>query len=221
MKLYICETSNDITVNFQETLTGYSQIRLLECKLYNSWYNITEANNELSFTIGHKSGLKKLEPGNYNVETLTQVIGRATKINFKRVQPTGKTQMVLDDNVKVNFSKPKNFANLLGFEEREYEKSTTSPRKANFLTVTEYVVHCDIIDTPTNYINGKRSNYLQVLTLKDKGEIDKCAMYDFSSAVPVPIKKTDITSLRIWITNQNEEKIEFNGFPICFQLELI
>ena len=129
--------------------------------------------------------------------------------------------MVLDDNVKVDFSKPKNFANLLGFEEREYEKSTISPRKANFLTVTEYVVHCDIIDTPTNYINGKRSNYLQVLTLKDKGEIGKAVEYNFPSAVPVPIKKTDITSLRIWITNQNEEKIEFNGFPICFQLELI
>ena len=142
MKLYICEESSDITVPFQETLTGYSQIRLLECKLYNSWYNITGANNEIAFTIGKKASVKKLEPGNYNVETLSQAIGRKTKIDFRRVLPTGKTQMVLDDDVKVNFSRKKNFAKLLGFEEQEYDKSDFSPYKANFLPVTEYVVHC-------------------------------------------------------------------------------
>ena len=221
MKLYICKEHNNIVINFSETLTGYTHIRLLECKLNNSWYNITNENNEIVFSIDNKNSTKVIEPGNYNVETLSQAIGRTKLINFKRVLPTGKTQMILDDKVKVNFSRPKNFARILGFKEIEYSKSGISPYKANFLPVTEYVVRCNLIDTPTNYINDKRSNYLQVLTLQDKGEIGKAVTYSFPTSVPVPIKKTDITSLRIWITGQNEELINFNGYPISFQLELI
>ena len=152
MKLYICKEHNNIVINFSETLTGYTHIRLLECKLNNSWYNITNENNEIVFSIDNKNSTKVIEPGNYNVETLSQAIGRTKLINFKRVLPTGKTQMVLDDKVKVNFSRPKNFARILGFKEIEYSKSGISPYKANFLPVTEYVVRCNLIDTPTNYI---------------------------------------------------------------------
>ena len=226
MKLYINtkhlnQTGNDVTIHFHETLTGYKHIRLLECKLYNSWFNITENNNRLKFiTTGKPSSIKVIEPGNYNVDTLSQAIGRIKFINFKRMHATGKTFMMLDDTVKLDFRTPKNFAKILGFEEKMYNSSQISQNRANFLPVSEYVVHCDIIDTQ-DYINGKRCDYLQILTLQDTQEISRQVTYSFPNSISVPIKHTPLNSIRIWITDQKNNPIDFHNHPISYQLELL
>lgn len=226
MKLYINsehlnQPATDITVHFHETLTGYKYIKLLECKMYNSWYNITENNNKLVFSVSGKQFTKEIDPGNYSVETLAQAVGRVKMINFKRMPATGKTLLLLDDTAKVDFSNHKNFANILGFKNKLYTTSQISSKKANFLTVSEYVVHCDIIDTPTNYINGKRTDYLQILTLQDTKDIGDQVSYSYPNAIPVPIKHTSLNRIRIWITDQNGGSIDFHGYPISYQLELL
>jgi len=227
MKLYINsehlnQPTNDITVHFHETLIGYKHIRLFECKLYNSWYNITKENNILTFTMTGKKepSIKVIEPGNYNVETLSQAIGRIKFINFKRMHATGKTLLILDEKYKVDFTSPKNYAKMLGFEEKVYEKTQISQNRANFLPVSEYVVHCDIIDTQ-DYINGKRCDYLQILTLQDTNEICEQVTYSYPNSIPVPIKHIPLNSIKIWITDQNGNNIDFHGYPITYQLELL
>ena len=226
MKLYINsehlnQPANDIIIQFHETMTGYKHIRLLECKLYNSWYNITKENNRFNFTVDKKPSVKVLEEGNYNIESLVQAIGRAKMINFKRVHATSKTLMILEEKYKIDFTKPNNFAKLLGFEENVYNKTQISQHRANFLPVSEYVVHCDIIDSPTNYINGKRADYLQILTLRDTNEICEKVTYSYPNSISVPIKHTSLNSIKIWITDQNGSNIDFHGYPISYQLELL
>jgi len=218
---YLNQNSDDVTIQFHETLTGYKYIRLRECKLYNSWYNITENNNILKFTItGKQPAVKVIEPGNYNVDTLSQAIGRIKFINFKRMHATGKTLLLLDDTYKLDFRVKKNFAEILGFDQKLYTSSQISPNRANFLPVSEYVVHCDIIDTQ-NYINGQRCDYLQILTLQDTQEINKQVTYSFPNPIQVQITNLPINSIRIWVTDQNNNPINFHNYPISYQLELL
>ncbi len=223
---------NKTNVNFNPSidLSKYTSIQLRYCTLYNSWYNITEENNILRYRVSNSQWkIKSLKPGNYNIDTLTEVIGLPEKIAFRKIKPTGKTYLDLAKDWKIDFTYQKNFASLVGFNNILVEKSRESHNKANFINVEEYIVHCDAIDRANNYVSiggssntAVPNNYLQILPLKDTKEICEKVIYDISNPTPMPLKRmSNLSSINIWITDQLGRPVDFNNYPYIFCLELV
>ncbi len=128
--------------------------------------------------------------------------------------------MILQPGTKVDFTIPGNFSKLIGFDEELCEATKVGSNMADFLTVKEYVIHCDIIDSKNNYLNEKRSQFLHVLPVIDKGDISKQVIYNDPSPY-CPILGTQINRIELWITDQNGEKINFHKYPVTYLLELV
>ncbi len=80
MKIFIDQNA---ILQLPKSLLGFSKIRLLECRLYNSWFNINK-NNRLKFHNGTKWLNKKIEAGNYNIESLAERLGKITTLKLKQ-----------------------------------------------------------------------------------------------------------------------------------------
>ena len=211
----------------------YTHIQLLSCVLHNSWFNITRENNVLKFRAGNKEGIKtmRLKPGNYNIQTLNEGIHRSSdlgkQIIFEKHKPTGRVRLNIPNDWEVMFKEDKTFAGLLGFDEVKATHGKYGEHRVNFLTVKKYIIHCDVIDRTENYVDrgsvdARPANYLQVLTVKDTKEVCEQVFYEFPNPVAMPIKRSDhISSIRIWITDQDGREIDFNGFPISICIELV
>ena len=234
MKISIESTKGKpVSVNFNPSITisDFKHIRLLQCTLFNSWHNITPANNVLRHQVsrgGHKT--KILEPGNYNIETLNEAID-LPNITFTKSKPTGRVKLNLSKDWEVEFDYEKNFASLLGFGEKRLSKSQEGPKPANFLTVSQYVVHCDAIDKAKNYVTsgedewleGNPSDYLETLPVRETREISEKVVYDIKNPTNMPLKSDGagvLSSMKIWITDQNGKSVDFHGYPYSLCIEL-
>ena len=227
-------TGEPISVNFNPSITigEFKHIRLLQCTLYNSWYNITPANNVLRFKVlkgGYKT--KTLKPGNYNIETLNEAIDLPNNITFHKSKPTGRVKLKLSNDWEVIFHYARNFAGLLGFNEEKISSSQEGPKPANFLSVSQYVIHCDAIDRAENYvaggegewIKGKPADYLQILPLRETREVCEKVVYDVKNPTNMPLKRDGagvLSSMKIWITDQNGKPIDFHRYPYSLCIEL-
>ena len=105
------KTGESITVNFNPSveLGEFSFIRLKQCTLYNSWFNINATNNVLKFkTANGKVNTKTIKPGNYNIETLNEEINLPNNITFHKSKPTGRTLLKLSKDWEILFGIRKN-----------------------------------------------------------------------------------------------------------------
>jgi hypothetical protein len=83
----------------------------------------------------------------------------------------------------------------------------------------EYVhIHCDLIDSDDVLYNGKRSDILALLPIKecDFGGLIQDNLTEAKS------KKCDnkFSKLRIWISDENDNPIDFNGADIQYEISL-
>jgi hypothetical protein len=127
-----------------------------------------------------------------------------------------------NENYQIDFTKPRTIANTLGFNSRIIEYNINhiqSDRDANINKVKIVLINCSIIKN--SYVN---SSPLPVI-------------YSFSINVapgfqivkePVtirylPINSDTITSIRIWATDQDGNKLDFgeNGLNGCLYLNYI
>ena len=153
------KTGATVTVNFNPSVTlgEFKHIRLLHCTLYNSWFNITPANNLLRFeTLKQGPKTKTLKPGNYNIETLNEEINLPNNITFHKSKPTGHTLLRLSNDWKVLFASKRNFASLLGFDNDKLSTSQESSNRAKFLTVTMDRRKAGRLSTNTTIMRNKR-----------------------------------------------------------------
>ena len=223
-----------VTVNFNPSVTlgEFKYIRLLHCTLYNSWFNITPANNVLRYK-SLKQGVKTktLKPGNYNIETLNEEIELPNNITFHKAKPRGNVRLQLSNDYEILFAYKRNFAALLGFIEEKISTSKESPNRANFISVSHYIIHCDAIDRAENYvaggtsqwIEGKPADYLQILPLRETKEVCEKVIYDIENPINMPLKRAGgvLSSMKICITDQDGEPVNFNGYPYSLCIELL
>jgi hypothetical protein len=86
----------------------------------------------------------------------------------------------------------------------------------NFRPFEYFHVHCDLIDSGNVLYNGKRSDIFATLPIKesDFGELIQCNLADVKS------KKCDkcFNKLRIWVADENDNPIDFNGANIQYEI---
>ena len=224
------ETGTPATIYFDPSIDiqGYTKIGLLRFSLHNSWFNITMENNVLRYWDSKGWKTKILRPGNYNIDTLSNSIKLGDNVKIKRIEYTGHTYIAIQNNYKIDFTHPRNFASLLGFDNKILTTSQTSPRRASFLTVSEYRIHCNLIDTSKTRLTksgnatARPSNFLEILPLREHHPLYEKVVYENKNCMlPMPLSKdNNISYIKIWVTDQYNQPVDFNGWPFTFIVEL-
>jgi len=225
--LTIVTQQNGESISFEEPLPGGSYARLLSCSFFNSWHNLSRVGR--MFFKGTDNVVASLPQGHYNVESIVKEL----QSSFERYKKKGK--LVLETNnpnsvlkittvarnalnttqakeVSVDYS----LANFLGIgrnmRKEEYIKKLNSP--------SCYFIHCNLIDSTKNFLNGMRSDLAKVDV---RGKPYEKVSYNINSSQNVfRDASTDkfINCITLKVKVENGELFDFKGLPLLFELEL-
>ena len=82
-----------------------------------------------------------------------------------------------------------------------------------------YLIHCDLIDREENLFNGEFSDVLSSFDIK--GQLFERVTYQLKETAMRKMKTSQITSMKIRVTDENNDLINFNGRPLWFEIEII
>ena len=220
--LTIITNANDAIIYFKNPLErGFEYIRLISCSLFNSWYNLKEK-GEIGFV--DNSGItttKRIHPGNYTLSSIgkeLQEIFNDEGVEVKFDDASGPIVIKNPLNKIVLFDRDLTY--LLGLGSRNQrerlKKQTVINRLASF---NNYFINCDLMDKEENLFNGKPSTILACFNISGKS----FERVEYSPKEITMKKITSgkyISSIRITVTDENGELIDFNNLPLRFEIEI-
>ena len=220
--LIIITNSNDHTVYLEKALErGFEYIRLISCSLFNSWYNLKEK-GEIGFVDGRGiTTTKRIPPGNYTLSSIgkkLEEIFNDEGIEVKFDDASG--PIVIENPLNKNVLFDRDLTYLLGLgsgnPRERLKKQAVINRLASF---NNYFINCDLMDKEENLFNGKPSTILACFDVD--GKSFERVKY---SSQEITMKKITsgkyISSIRITVTDENGELIDFNNFPLRFEIEI-
>ena len=222
--LTIITNANDHTVYFEKTLErGFEYIRLISCSLYNSWYNLKER-GEIGFVDNSITTTKIIPPGNYTLSSIGKKMQELFDREYVAVKfDDAKGSIVLENthSKKIIFDRDLTF--LLGLNGNMKEISRTQLKKQAIInrlaSFNNYFINCDLLDKEENLFNGKPSTILACFDISGKS----FERVEYSPK-DITMKKITsgkyISSIRITVTDENGELIDFNNFPLRFEIEI-
>ena len=219
--LTIITNSNDHTVYFEKPLErGFEYIRLISCSLYNSWYNLKER-GEIGFVDNSITTTKRIPPGNYTLDTIgkkLQGLFGEEGIVVKFDEANGPIIIENPLNRKILFDRGLTF--LLGLNagnpRERLKKQAVINRLASF---NNYFINCDLMDKEENLFNGKPSTILACFDINGKSfERVEYSPKEITMKKITSVKY--ISSVRITVTDENGELIDFNNLPLRFEIEI-
>ena len=218
----IITNANDVIIYFEKPLErGFEYIRLISCSLYNSWYNLKEKGeiglaDERGFTT-----TKRIPPGNYTLSSIGKKLkelfnDEGVKVKFD----DAKGPIVIENPLSKKALFDRDLTFLLGLgsgNPRERLKTqTVINRLASF---NNYFINCDLLDKEENLFNGKPSTILACFDISGKS----FERVEYSPKEITMKKITSgkyISSIRITVTDENGELIDFNNLPLRFEIEI-
>ena len=222
--LTIITDENDHTVHFKEPLGKSQYMRLLNCSLYTSWYNLKRAGEIMIFDERDNAKVKRIPAGNYSIETLgkaLETVFKGEKINLRFDDAEG--AIVIENPFLKKVQIDRDLTALLGlikFNLTERGRKLKNKTIINQLTsFNTYLIHCDLIDREENLLNGEFSDVLSSFDIK--GKPFERVTYQSEETAMRKMKKSQITSMKIRVTDENNDLINFNGLPLRFEIEII
>ena len=222
--LTIITNSNDVIIYFENPLErGFEYIRLISCSLYNSWYNLKER-GEIGFVDNNITTTKIIPPGHYTLSSIGKKMQELFEIQYVTVKfDDSRGPIVLENpyNKKIIFDRDLTF--LLGLNGNMKEISRTQLKKQAVInrlaSFNNYFIHCDLLDKEENLFNGKPSTILACFDVDGKS----FERVEYSPK-DITMKKITsgkyISSIRITVTDENGELINFNNLPLRFEIEI-
>ena len=113
--------------------------------------------------------------------------------------------------------------NPFGFEVKqesiEISGHSKSDHPAKLKPFEYFVIHCDNVNTDTNFYNGKRSDILIKLPIKkfDFGE----TLYYYPGPSRGKFCNDRISKFRLWITDEYDREINLNDGSVQFEIIFI
>ena len=163
--LTIVTQGNGEDIYFEDPLPEANYTRLLSCSFYNSWHNFSIVGR--MFFKGTNDVIASLPERYYNVERMAKELKSSFeyyKKTAKLVIETNNPNSVLKISNRDTSPSPKeisldwSLANFLGIgrnlRKEENVKKLNSP--------SCYFIHCDLVDSTKNFLNGKKSNLAKV-----------------------------------------------------------
>ena len=135
--------------------------------------------------------------------------GNPFKISIRNYN---KDMLGFDSEVNLPKSRrdPKNPTKLI------YDDFAKGDKPAMFKPFEYYFVHCDLVDTNELLYNGKRSDILARIPVKECkfGELNPYYLTEVGDRKC----SEKINKIKLWITNEKDELIDFNGANIQYEL---
>ena len=222
--LTIITDENDHTVHFKEPLEKSQYMRLLNCSLYTSWYNLKRDGEIRIFDERGNAKVKRIPAGNYSIETLgkaVETVFKGKQINLRFDDAEG--AIVIENPLQKKVQIDRDLTTLLGlikFNLTERGRKLKNKTIINQLTsFNTYLIHCDLIDREENLLNGEFSDVLSSFDIK--GQPFEKVTYQSEETAMRKMKKSQITSMKIKVTDENNDLIDFNGLPLRFEIGII
>ena len=235
------ETDNEKIIEFEEPLLNVKEIKLNSIQLHNSYSNINKKNDSITITTQDKFSkttdhkLTFREEAFYTIDHFCNIINLFLNQSIWPENIKGnvevKIQHDLANNKVVITKEEKNelelndfritseFLHRLGFKNT---KLIPIPAESDYgvklSPYTNFQVHCDLV-TNTTY-NGKESDILCLLPVDQKKRWWDSVTYRNIGCTLKPNKK-EINSIKLWITDEDGNHIDFNGYPILYELKVI
>ena len=86
---------------------------------------------------------------------------------------------------------------------------------------TSYFVHCDLVDTNRNLLNGKKKNLLSQFGIKGKGFEYTKHQTDEVLCLRAASTSEHVNSVTLSVKDENGELFNFRGQKLYFELMLI
>ena len=225
-------SDKDFTVHFSPPLqldsaTDY-KISLVRADFWNSWHNVTAANNNYEVRFGSTQYLGAITPGAYNITELNTAIragiapaglGSADDFELRANNSTLHSEIVLKNGMQFFMNINNSLAALLGFNKKNLTANGThvSDNKVDITQVQSLLFHCSLVSQSS--LNGVSSD------VTFSYPPDKGPGYLLSAApnqiINVPITRTSLfTQVQMQVTDQSGALIHFNGERVTYFLRL-
>ena len=220
--LTIITNANDVIIYFENPLErGFEYIRLISCSLFNSWKNLKER-GEIGFV--DNSGItttKRIPPGNYTLSSIGKKLkeifnDEGVEVKFDHASGP----IIIKNPLNKNVLFDRDLTYLLGLDvgnQRErLKKQAVINRLASF---NNYFINCDLLNKEENLFNGKPSTLLACFDVDGKS-FERVEYSPKDIAMKKITSGKYISSIRITVTDENGELIDFNNFPLRFEIEI-
>jgi hypothetical protein len=246
-KWYPDQNPNNLSVYLDEEIQNAESIRIIYAGIPCTFFNIYEELKNNNFAVDDGNGWKyiHLEDGFYDLRSFNKQFSIQMKkmnyaekaIMFDLNETSGKINIIFKQTKKDYKLSVRNYnADLLGFNVPKNgsielprrirdsqnpkrfirEKISVGDRPINFKPFDYFHIHCDIIDTKYILYNGIRSDVLVRIPAKecDFGEINTYYLTGLRNRKCVE----RFNKIRIWVTDENNQPIDFNGTNIQYEL---
>ena len=206
---------------------------LLSIDLFNSIPNITNLNNVLRYSKddGNSWVNIELDTGSYELSAINNEIQRLMAINgdydhtadnpyyitiTANLSELKSIVHISNDSYKIDFSVPNSIGSVLGFTNEIIGKGyNESPNIVNIIQVNSILVNLDIISG--SYVNGSASPTIHSF-YPNVSPGYKIVERPSPSLVFYPVSRNEINSMRVWLTDQNNDSIDLRGEQITVRI---
>ena len=229
--------ANDLTVNLDEEIDNVGGIRIIYAGIPCTFYNISQDIGNNNLLIHDTTAWKyvNIPDGLYDAKTFDKQI--SIQMKMMGLQPRAIKFDVDETSGKlvISFRKQKGETyklsvrsynkNLLGFKTPpntglelpiDGKDISIGDKMANFKPFEYYHVHCDLVNTDEILYNGNRSDILARIPVKE------CEFGERNIHYLTGLRgrkcKRHFKSLRLWITDEDNKPINFNGGRIEYEL---
>ena len=223
--LIINANSSDFTVEFNSPIDlrdGRYEIGLEKLAVWNSWYNICEKfkNNKFGFAKQSSTGYGDftIPDGNYTVDDLNayfEAVGIDLKIEV--ASALSRFELVPGEGCAVDLREG-DLYKLLGFDPAVYTGRQLAQHVGNITRdVDVLLVHCDIV--VSSRINSDETQVLYAFVPKSPPG----ALISIDEITPIyqsVVHTSELRRLRIWVTDQDDRPVDFNGQRAVYTLVL-
>jgi hypothetical protein len=232
----LSENSSDFTTYYPTTI-GLNQKKkyeaaLLSIDLYNSFPNITEENNKFKYSTDSGTSWKviTLSTGSYELEAINDEIQRKMIINDDYDEAASTFYINISANIstlksvieitnekyQIDFSVTNSIGSTLGFLPLIIQHGYNESQEiVNIMKINSILVNVDFISG--SYVKG--SQYPVIYSFfPNVSPGRKIIERPNPSLVFYPVNKSVITSMRLWLTDQNNNLVDVRGETVTVRI---
>jgi hypothetical protein len=232
MSFILTGNSSNFTTSFNSIILDSNkqyEAALLSLDTYNSIPNIIEGkNNEFKYSTVRGEAWKTitLSTGAYELNAINNEIKRQliangdseTAIDINADVSTLRSIVNIDNpNYQVDFSGPNSIGSVLGFETVIGHGYNVSPKIVDIIQVNSILVNIDII--MGSYVNGSSSPAIYSF-YPNVAPGYKIVERPNPSLIYYPVSRHDISRMRVWLTDQQGNLVDFRGETITIRIHI-
>ena len=190
---------------------------------YYSFPNIKDGiNNVFKYSKNGTDVTLKIPTGCYDIDNINSTIkdlmgADGGQITISQIVPQLKSSITIANNFTVDFTAPNSINSILGFNSQVLNAGLhISENIVNINSTNSIFVNCDLIST--SYVNGQNSPVIYSFfpnVPPGYKIIKELPRLDF-----IPINKSQINSIRVWLTDQDGNYLNFRNETITIRFYL-